>query len=158
MKTLPIALYQKIYYPQIIYNRQHAFQNWFVTLGHNNSLSKLKESIILCKGKRENKTHIRDEFKWNSIKKFRWRKPTNMAIEFIWSILGTADWGKRLNTIFISWSVRAFVTISATCFLGREKEASQGESQIWLTQELFCLGDVITCLHRTCHLFYFGEA
>lgn len=127
MKTLPIALYQKIYYPQIIYNRQHAFQNWFVTLGHNNSLSKLKGSIILCKGKSMNKTHIRDEFKWNSIKKFRSRKPTNMAIQFIWSILGTVDWGKRLNTIFISQSVQAFVTISPTCFLAWETEASQSE-------------------------------
>lgn len=127
MKTLPIALYQKIYYPRIIYNRQHAFQNWFVTLGHNNSLSKLKESIILCKGEPVNETHIRDSFKWNSIKKFGRRKSASTALKFTGSILGTVGWGERLNTIFIPWSVRAFVTISATCLVGGEKEARQLE-------------------------------
>jgi len=47
-----------------------------------------------------NKTHIRDEFKWNSIKKFKLWKPTNMAVQPIWSILGTADWGKKIEHNF----------------------------------------------------------
>jgi len=58
------------------------------------------------------------------LKKFRLRKPTNMATQFIPSALGTEDWGKRGNTIFISLSEQAFVTTSATCLFSWEKQAS----------------------------------
>lgn len=86
-----------------------------------------------------NRTHIRDSFKWNSSKKFGWREPANTATRFTGSLLGTMDWGKRWNMIFIPWSVWAFVRISASCLLGWEKEARQLEkSNMINTGTLLC--------------------